>query len=185
MTRSTNSSSMWLSRALEPRSPSSFPAFSLPVISSIDSVEMSSSSSIDTTSSLYRGRATRRYFATTFASGSGSPRMASLCTMLDKRRAKSSTDSPSLKLICSYSTRRFWAVDLRTRSSPIRIVQIASHASFAVAFVASVGTISSGTPEQIASSAERSSWKSASSSSIASHRHLACSFSFISNDHES
>jgi hypothetical protein len=45
-------------------------------------------------------------------------------------------------VICSYSTRRLCAVDLRTRSSPMRIVQIASHACLADGLVTKVGTIS-------------------------------------------
>ena len=105
--------------------------------------------------------------------------------MLDSRRAKSSTDSPSRKAICSYSVRRFCAVDFRTRSSPTRIVRIAFHAALADGLVARVGTNSGGTALQIASSAVRSSWNSTSPSSTASQRCLACSFSFINNAHES
>jgi len=66
----------------------------------------------------------------------------------------------------------------------MRIEWIAFHASLADGLVARVGTISGGTPEQIASSAERSSWKSTSSSSTASQRWRVSIFNFISSDHE-
>ena len=125
---------------------------------------------MEITSCLYLGQATRRYLASTFGSGSGSPRIASLCMMLERRRAKSSMDSPSRNMICSYSAWRLYAVDFLTRSSPMRIERIASHASLADGLVARVGTISGGTPEQIASSAVRSSWNSPSPDSMMSHK---------------
>ncbi|RLM73514.1 hypothetical protein C2845_PM15G02140 [Panicum miliaceum] len=97
---------------------------------------MSRSVSIETTSCRYLGRAMRKYLATTLASSSGSPRIDRCWMMFIRQKAKSSTGSPSRNTICSYSVRRFWAVDFLTRSSPISIVRIASHAALANALVA-------------------------------------------------
>jgi hypothetical protein len=62
---------------------------------------------MEMTSYLYRGRTTRRYLATTFSSGSGSPSVARRCTMPVMRKAKSSMASPSRRAMDSYSARRF------------------------------------------------------------------------------
>jgi hypothetical protein len=75
------------------------------------------------------------------------------------------------------------ALTFRTASLPIRKDLTASHASAAVAFTASDGSISYGTALVMASNAIQSSCSVTSPGSIASQRFLACSLIFMINVH--
>jgi hypothetical protein len=63
--------------------------FSVPVISSMESFEMSMKAYIEMTSGLYLGLTTGKYFLAALASGSGSLRSTRRWTMPEKRSVKS------------------------------------------------------------------------------------------------
>ena len=67
----------------------------------------------------------------------------------------------------------------------MRMMRMASHASFAEGLLVKVVCSSSGTPEQMASSAALSSRHSSAPCSTMSQRQRASSLSFIMADHES
>ena len=109
------------------------------------------------------------------------PSTPSCDTSDDIRMAKSSMFSPSPNLMASYCFLSAVAFASRTRVSPTRIVLIASHASLAVFFDASVEIISGGTASSTYSSAARSVSRSSVPSCTADQTRRASSFTCMSS----
>jgi hypothetical protein len=116
-----------------------------PMISSIDMVEMLSTDSIETTIGVYFFGTTHRYLATTFLSSSGSPRISISWTILVRRRAKSSSDSPSWNAMLLYCHLTRWVVAMHARSEPRCDDSSLSQAALAEGFNARETAISNGT----------------------------------------
>jgi hypothetical protein len=129
-----------------------------PIASSIDIVERSSRDSIERVICLYFSGMHRKSFLMALSS----PQELSLnctifCYRVLRRRAKSSTSSPGLKVRFSHSLRSACSMVLRARSLPMHATAMASQTSLAVRFLESENYISDRTTAMRASSTRRSS----------------------------